>query len=600
MVEDQEMTMTTTISRQFTCHALLMALLAGAPVAAQQTVEPRTLPAGDAGGLTPEAAARAFPSQPAYSPHVNRNFPTRPLFGDTHLHTSFSMDAGAFGARLEPRDAYRFARGEVVMSSTGVPAQLSRPLDFLVVADHSDNMGVFPALYGGDPAVLADPVGKRWYEMIRSGQGSEVAFELITRLTEQTIPPALTFEPGSPGFRGAWEATIAAAEEANEPGRFTAFIGYEWTAQAAINLHRNVIFRDGADLARQVQPFTTVPPLGSPLDSDLWRWMEDYEERTGGRVLAIPHNGNVSNGLMFGLTQPLTDKPFDLDYVEARARFEPVYEVTQMKGDGETHPFLSPNDEFADFERWDKGNLDVSVAKEPDMLQYEYARSALRMGLQLEEEFGTNPFKFGMIGSTDSHTGLPAVEEDNFFGKVTPMEPNPERLTKAFLVSSVTGLTVMEYEVVSSGYAAVWARENTRESIFDAMERRESLRPPVHEWSCVSLAATTSCQRTHRAAVPRSSDTPRACPWGAIFTGRLTGRRQPSLSPRCATRSAPTSTAIRSSRDGWTPRAKRTSRSTTSRGRTTGNPARTASCLRWATRWTSRMPPGPTTLARRN
>jgi hypothetical protein len=234
-----------------------------------------------------------------------------------------------------------------------------------------------------------------------------------------------------------------------------------------------VIFRDGGEFARQVQPFTTVPPLGSPLDRDLWRWMEDYEARTGGQVLAIPHNGNVSNGLMFGLNQPLTDKPFDLDYVEARARFEPVYEATQMKGDGETHPFLSPNDEFADYETWDRGNLDVSVAKEQEMLQYEYARSALRLGLQLEEEFGTNPFKFGMIGSTDAHTGLAAVEEDNFFGKVAPMVPNPERLTKAFLNSAATGLTVMEYEVVSSGYAAVWARENTRASIFDAMMRRE-------------------------------------------------------------------------------------------------------------------------------
>jgi len=460
-----------------TLHRTLLATATAAvlafPAAGQEVGVNRTLPASDAGGMTPEAAARAFSSQPAYSPRVNRNFPTRPLFGDTHLHTSFSMDAGAFGARLGPREAYRFARGEAVTSNTGLPVQLSRPLDFLVVADHSDNMGFFPALFGGDPAIMADPLGKRWYEMIQNGQGSEVAFEIITRLTEQTIPAALTFEPGSPGFRGAWDATIAAAEEANDPGRFTAFIGYEWTAQAATNLHRNVIFRDGGEFARQVQPFTTVPPLGSPLDRDLWRWMEDYEARTGGQLLAIPHNGNVSNGLMFGLNQPLTDKPFDLDYVEARARFEPLYEATQMKGDGETHPFLSPNDEFADYETWDKGNLDVSVAKEQKMLQYEYARSALRLGLQLEEEFGANPFKFGMIGSTDSHTGLAAVEEDNFFGKVVPMEPSPERLTKPFLVSPVTGLTVMEYEVVSSGYAAVWARENTRASIFDAMLRRE-------------------------------------------------------------------------------------------------------------------------------
>lgn len=453
--------------------AALMSLAFASLSAAQDAGAQQALPTGDAGALRPEAADRVFTTQPAYSPHVNRNFPTRPLFGDTHLHTSFSMDAGAFGARLGPRDAYRFARGEVVTSNTGLPVQLSRPLDFLVVADHSDNMGFFPALMEAQPAIMADPLGRRWFEMIQNGQGSEVAFELITRLTEQNIPPALTFEPGSPGFRGAWEATIAAAEEFNDPGRFTAFIGYEWTSQAAINLHRNVIFRDGGDLARQVQPFTTVPPLGSPLDRDLWRWMEEYELRTGGQVLAIPHNGNVSNGLMFGLSQPLADKPLDQDYVEARARFEPLYEVTQMKGTSEAHPFLSPDDEFADFELWDKGNLDVSVAKQPEMLQFEYARSALRLGLQIEEEFGTNPFKFGMIGSTDAHTGLATADDDNFFGKVAPMEPNPERLTAAFMVSPATGLTVMEYEVTASGYAAVWARENTRESIFDAMMRRE-------------------------------------------------------------------------------------------------------------------------------
>jgi hypothetical protein len=176
---------------------------------------------------------------------------------------------------------------------------------------------------------------------------------------------------------------------------------------------------------------------------------------------------------MFPLIQPFTDLPVDQAYVEARAKWEPVYEVTQMKGTGEAHPFLSPNDEFADFEIWDKGNLNLSEAKTPDMLPAEYARSGLLTGMQLEREFGTNPYAFGMIGSTDAHTGLPAVEEDNFWGKVTPMEPNAERLTKVFLADQGTGLTVMEWEVSSAGYAAVWAQENTRASIFDAMERRE-------------------------------------------------------------------------------------------------------------------------------
>jgi hypothetical protein len=167
-----------------------------------------------------------------------------------------------------------------------------------------------------------------------------------------------------------------------------------------------VIYRDGGDLARQVMPFTVAPPLGSPRDTDLWKWMEGYEKTTGGDVLAIAHNGNVSNGLMFPVIQPFTDLPVDQAYVDARARWEPIYEVTQMKGDGEAHPFLSPNDEFADFETWDKGNLNVSEAKTPEMLPHEYARSGLLLGMQLEKEFGTNPYQFGMIGSTDSHTGL--------------------------------------------------------------------------------------------------------------------------------------------------------------------------------------------------
>lgn len=430
--------------------------------------------AGDAGQLDSDTLGQVLPSRPAYSPHVNRTFPTRPLFGDTHLHTSVSLDAGAAGARLGPRDAYRFAKGEQVISSTGLPVQLSRPLDFLVVADHSDQMGFFPLLQSGDPNIMADPTGRRWYSMMQDGRAMEVVLEMVEAFSGPGLPPALSVEPGSPVYRSAWKDTIAAAEGANEPGRFTAFIGYEWTSQGAYNIHRNVIFRDGADRASQVEPFTTLPPQGSPRESDLWRWMADYEARTGGDVLAIPHNGNLSNGLMFGLTQPFTDLPLDQGYVENRARWEPLYEVTQTKGDGETHPFLSPNDEFADFETWDKGNLDVSEVKDPGMLQFEYARAALKRGLQLEAEFGTNPFRFGMAAGTDAHTGLPAVEEDNFFGKVSTMEPNPERLTRPFMHNAKTGLTIMEWEVAAAGYTAVWARENTRESIFDAMKRRET------------------------------------------------------------------------------------------------------------------------------
>ncbi len=445
--------------------ALLAATILGSSVPAQAD--------GDAGQITKERIEKVFPTKRPYSPYADRNFPTRPLFGDTHLHTAVSFDAGIFGARLSPRDAYRFAKGEQVTTNTGQQAKLSRPLDFLVVADHSDNMGLFPDLVAGKPNIIADPQGRKWYDMMKEGRGQEAALQVIAAFSDGSFPEALVYEPDTAAFKSTWLDTIDAAEENNDPGRFTAFIGYEWTAQGSFNIHRNVIFKDGGDVARQSLPFTTGAPLGSPKETDLWKWMAEYESKTGGDVLAIAHNGNVSNGLMFPFIQPFTDKPVDQQYAEARHRWEPIYEVTQMKGDGEAHPFLSPNDEFANFETWDKGNLDMSEAKKPEMLQHEYARSGLKLGLQMEKQFGVNPFKFGMIGSTDAHTGLPAIEEDNFWGKVAPMEPSAERLTNTFVNNAKTGIIVNDRDVVAAGYAAVWATENTRESIFDAMERRE-------------------------------------------------------------------------------------------------------------------------------
>lgn len=415
----------------------------------------------------------AFPQAP-YSPYAGRDFPERPYFGDTHLHTGFSMDAGAFGARLGPRDAYRFARGEEVLSNSNQPVKLSRPLDFLVVADHSDNMGFFPAMQSGDAAILANDTGRRWYDMVQSGRGADAAIEIIVAFSQGTFPTDIMFFPGTPGYKGAWQQTIDAAEEFYEPGRFTAFIGYEWTSNTGgNNLHRNVIFRDDASFARQVEPFTVYPPYGSDNPVDLWQWMQDYEDKTGGDVLAIAHNGNLSNGSMFPMVEVFGER-IDSDYAETRARWEPLYEVTQTKGTGEAHPFLSPNDEFATFEIWDKGNLDGSVAKTDDMLQYEYARAAFKNGLILEERLGTNPYRFGLVGSSDAHTALAAMEENNFFGKTAPQEPGPERANEVFIDNAETGVTVMDWEVGASGYAAVWATENTREAIFDAMQRRET------------------------------------------------------------------------------------------------------------------------------
>jgi len=297
--------------------------------------------------------------------------------------------------------------------------------------------------------------------------------EIIIAFSQDTFPPALESRPGTAAYRSAWDETIDAAEKYNDPGEFTAFIGWEWTSNTGgNNLHRVVIYRDDGDRAGVLEPYTTLKPEGSDDPRDLWKWLQGYQDRTGGRALAIAHNGNLSNGIMFPIVESFTGKPVDLEYVETRARWEPLYEATQIKGDGEAHPFLSPDDEFADYETWDQGNLDLSVAKENDMLQYEYARSALQIGLQLEQDLGINPYKFGMIGSTDSHTGLATAGEDNFFGKHSGSEPGPKRWEHP--MAEVGDKKYEGWSMVSSGYAAVWATENTREALFDAMMRKET------------------------------------------------------------------------------------------------------------------------------
>ena len=458
--------------RAFFRSAAFVAVMAGGLALTAYAADEEVIE-GHVGTASKANLEKVHPTKPPYSPYAGRNFPTRPFFGDTHLHTAFSMDAGAFGARLGPKDAYRFARGEEVTSSTGQPVKLSRPLDFLVVADHSDGFGFFPQLMGGDPELLATPQGRKWYDQIKSGQGAEAAMDIIISFGQGKLPKGFPV-PGTRAYRSAWQEIIKAAEAYNEPGRFTAFIGYEWTSNTGgNNLHRNVIFRGNGAQASLVEPLTTQPPLGSDNPVDLWKWMAATEAKTGSEVLAIPHNGNLSNGLMFPRVEAF-GKKLDREYVETRAKWERLYETTQTKGTGEAHPFLSPNDEFGNFEIWDKSNLDGSVAKTKDMLEYEYARSALKNGLALEAKLGANPYKFGLIGSSDAHTGLAAVEEDNFFGKTAPQEPSPERMTKTFFKHPKTGVTVMDWEVGSSGFAAVWAMENTREAIFDAMQRRET------------------------------------------------------------------------------------------------------------------------------
>ncbi|MBW2389683.1 MAG: DUF3604 domain-containing protein [Deltaproteobacteria bacterium] len=431
--------------------------------------------AQDAGTATKEALSGAYTGK-AYSPYAHRSFPERPLWGDSHLHTSLSMDAGLFGNRLPPTEAYRFARGEEVVSSTGQAVRLSRPLDWLVIADHSDGMGLVGDIASGKPQLMAYEQAARWNKGMEEGgeAGVKAALDLITTFSNDKMDPEMfgLYSPGSKIFKNIWEKVVADAEMFNDPGRFTALIGFEWTSLIkGNNMHRVVIMRDGPVRARQVVPFTMTAPQGSPDPRDLWKYLANYEKNTGGEILAIAHNGNLSNGIMFPLKAQWNGKKLDKKYVSQRNKWEPLYEATQIKGDGETHPFLSPDDEFADYETWAIGNLDVSVAKTNDMLAGEYAREALKRGLAIETKLGTNPYKFGMIGATDSHTSLATAEEDNFFGKHTGYEPKSGRLDHPFMKNE--NGTIMGWQMVASGLAAVWATENTREALFDAMQRKE-------------------------------------------------------------------------------------------------------------------------------
>lgn len=434
-------------------------------------------PAAASDGWTPttDILSNAYTGK-VYSPYARRGIPEKPLWGDSHLHTALSMDAGLFGNRLSPREAYRFARGEEVVSSSGQAVRLSRPLDWLVVADHSDGMGFFGDIAAGKPELMAYEQSARWIKAFKEGGDAAVkaSLDLITTFSNNKMDPEMfaLYSPGSKPFKNLWEKVIDDAETFNDPGRFTAFIGFEWTSLIeGNNMHRVVVMRDGATRARQVVPFTMTAPQGSPDPRDLWKYLSNYEEKTGGEVLAIAHNGNLSNGIMFPLEAQWNGTKLDETYVTQRDKWEPLYETTQMKGDGEAHPFLSPDDEFADYETWDIANLDASVAKTNDMLAGEYAREALKRGMAIEARLGTNPYKFGLIGATDSHTSLATAEEDNFFGKHSGYEPSPGRMSHPFMETDKG--KIVGWQMVASGLAAVWATDNSREAIFDAMQRKE-------------------------------------------------------------------------------------------------------------------------------
>jgi hypothetical protein len=405
---------------------------------------------------------------PDPAPEPAPGIPRQAYFGDTHVHTGWSADAGMDGATLGPEDAYRFALGQEVTSNTGQPAKLGRAYDWFMVTDHSDGMGTINEIIAGNAEMMADPTLKRWYEALNGTEEAAAAAksELIVMQSQGKLP-AQVMDPK--WMVSAWEKTVEAAEKYNDPGTFSTFIAYEWTVNAdgGDNLHRNVIFRDGADRTKGMLPLTTFETQDTV---KLWEWLANYEAKTGGQVLAIPHNGNMSNGRMFEERQ-FDGSPMTKGWAETRAKYERLYEVTQIKGQSESHPLLSPDDEFADWDLWDRGNL-ILKPKPEGALQYEYWREALKSGLRIENELGINPFKYGANGATDTHTGLSSTEEGNFFGKFKTLEPRKDRWNFPL----ITGPTdsYMGREMAASGVTGIWSTENTREALWDAMYRRET------------------------------------------------------------------------------------------------------------------------------
>ena len=404
-----------------------------------------------------------------YSPFVHREYPDQVFFGDTHFHTELSPDAGLVGTTLDVDDAYRFARGEKVISNTGQPAQLIRPLDFLVITDHAEFIGLAPQLRESAPELLADPWGKRVHDLFNQGQ--EGRFEAFQMLMGAAFadPPTNPMESDE-AARSIWVDFVRKAELYDNPGTFSAMTGFEWTSSpGGNNLHRVVIQRDGADVTSRTLPFSLFDSLDP---EDLWDYLANYEATTGGRALAVPHNGNLSNGIMF-TGRTFDGKRMSREYAEKRIRWEPLHEMSQMKGDEETHPLLSPEDEFADFETWDVANIGGNQGKTPEMLQYEYARSALKLGLKIGAKIGANPYKHGLVAATDTHTGLATSREENYFGKYAHTEPSADRWNHDVIPAEDPALRIITAQEGAQGLMAVWARENTRAQLFDSMARKE-------------------------------------------------------------------------------------------------------------------------------
>jgi hypothetical protein len=399
-------------------------------------------------------SASAVSNQPAPNPDNNV------YFGAVHVHTSWSFDALTNGSKTTPMDAYAWAQGKPITGSGGPDMQIKTPLDFYMVSDHAEYMGVFNQMSNPD-----NPLSKSKVAKGVNSPDANVRLQTFAGVIRDMSAGKRDPQLSDPTLaRTVWAEIIKAADTNYVPGKFTTFAGFEWTSNPqSRNLHRVVVFRDTAHL-----PELVLSALDSDDPESLWKWMDDQRAK-GSTVLAIPHNGNASDGLMFD-TVKRNGQPIDAAYNKTRAANEPLYEITQIKGTSETHPDLSPTDEFAGFEQWDY-TLSAD-AKRPTHRKGSFARQALLDGLSQAASGAGNPFKYGFIGDSDTHNAAASNEEFNYTGKFAFENDAKARLVGLPGQPEAQKKQIEEFS--SAGLAGVWARENTREAIFDAMQRRET------------------------------------------------------------------------------------------------------------------------------
>jgi len=415
------------------------------------------------------AATIQSPAEPAPTPSVAEPAPAQDAapdpakrqvyFGEQHLHSQWSPDAYAAGTRQKPEDAYRWAMGEeITLSTTGEKLRKATPYDFVALTDHAEYLGVFPQLADPNGPFAGNPLAALINSPNQADQ-NKGASEVIASITSG-VPAGPFKDFVSPAIiQSNWKRHVDIANQYNDPGKFTALIAFEWTSiPSSQNMHRNVFFRDDVGPEVPFSSFDSVDP------EDLWTYLE-IQRTAGHETFAIPHNGNVSNGLMYAPTNYRGD-PIDARYAERRALNEPATEIIQTKGGSETHPLLSPNDEFREFDPF-RNLIGTSIVSK---IKYGYVRQALTDGLIHEAQLGTNPFKFGIVAGADVHSGISANEEFNWHGAHGATDDTPEkRLDPTPNASGEAG-----YAVGSAGATGVWADENTRAGIFDAMRRKET------------------------------------------------------------------------------------------------------------------------------